>query len=95
MAQRAEQGPETKASQPLGFEYQWIDMLIYGVLMMTYPLMAMDVDNEGVWRAPSSKQVGSHIGWWEPGPCRIRQWFGRWNKQGRICHAIHRCGDAY
>ena len=40
---------------PLGVEYQWIDMLIYGVLMMTYILMAMDVDNEGVWRAPSTK----------------------------------------
>ena len=49
VAQRAEGGAETKASQPLGVEYQCIDMLIYGVLMMTYQLMAMDVDNEGVW----------------------------------------------
>ena len=40
-------GLRTKA--PHGVEYQWIDMLIYGVLMMTYSLMAMDVDNEGVW----------------------------------------------
>ena len=51
---------------PHGVEYQWIDMLIYGVLMMTYRLMAMDVDNEGVWRAPSTKQVGLHTGWWNP-----------------------------
>ena len=79
---------------PLGVEYQWIDMLIYGVLMMTYTLMAMDVDNEGVWRAPSTKQVESHTGWWEPSPCRIRQWYGRWSKQGRVCHAIHCRGDA-
>ena len=56
VAQRPERGPETKASQPLGVEYQWIDMLIYGVLMMTYILMAINVDNEGVWRAPSTKQ---------------------------------------
>ena len=48
-------GLRTKA--PLGVEYQWIDMLIYGVLMMTYTLMAMDVDNEGVWRAPIKHQA--------------------------------------
>ena len=93
VARRA-RGAETKASQPLGVEYQWIDMLIYGVLIMTYILMAMDVDNEGVWRAPSTKQVESHTGWWEPSPCRIRQWYGRWSKQGRVCHAIHCRGDA-
>ena len=34
-------GLRTKA--PHGVEYQWIDMLIYGVLMMTYPLMAMAI----------------------------------------------------
>ena len=95
VAQRAERGPDIKASQPHGVEYQWIDMLIYGVLMMTYRLMAMDVDNEGVWRAPSTKQVESHTGWWEPSPCRIRQWYGRWSKQGRVCHAIRCRGDAY
>ena len=48
-------GLRTKA--PHGVEYQWIDMLIYGVLMMTYRLMAMDVDTEGVWQAPYKHQA--------------------------------------
>ena len=48
-------GLRTKA--PHGVEYQWIDMLVYGVLMMTYILMAMDVDTEGVWRAPYKHQA--------------------------------------
>ena len=50
-------GLRTKA--PHGVEYQWIDMLIYGVLMMTYPLMAMDVDNEGVCVASTKHQAPS------------------------------------
>ena len=53
-----------KTKAPRGVEYQWIDMLIYGVLMMTYILMAMDVDNEGVWRAPSTKSRSQ--GGWSP-----------------------------
>ena len=52
-------GAESWSQQPRHhmelYGNQWVDMLIYGVLMRTYRLVAMDVDNEGVWRAPSTK----------------------------------------
>ena len=71
-------GLRTMAPQLLGVEYQWIDMLIYGVLMMTHILMAMDVDNDGEHQAPS-KSGCIQGGVWEPSPCGIRQWYGRWS----------------